>query len=179
MKKSTQFKLVVLLIIIILSMIMSRTMLRHSSSKERENLIQNRIEHKTELMREYFVGEKLDFLLDITQDSLLYINDFIFVFYYTNNDCNSCINDGFEICDEINIIYGQNIFIIISTSESRYGAYSFVDSEMKFQNKLTSIYSPIFFIFDENFIIRDIYLCDSNAKHNIKKGVKFIKRFLL
>lgn len=168
-------------IALIILLIALFTMIKNSkndSNGQQAYLIKSRIEHKSELMRKYFVGEKLEFLPIITNDSLIYCKNRILVYYYTNSDCYSCINDGFEICDELNLIFGQVIINTISTSTSRYRPNSYVDNERLFQNKLTSIYSPTFFVFDTNLVIIDIYLCDSNNENNIPNGIKFIQQFI-
>lgn len=178
MRKHLLFKSIILILVAIIALLVLNILINNRIPKERQSLIQHRIDHKTKLMKAQSVRKTFEFLIDITQDSLKYVNNLVFVFYYTNYDCNSCILDGFEICDKINKICGQNVINIISTANDRYGAESFIDSEMELQNKLTSIYSPVFFIFDDNFNFKDLYLCDSNAEHNIRKGVKFLKRFL-
>ncbi len=179
MKKTQLVLFTIIALIIVLTAIFTLT--KHSKTKngsQQAELIQNRIEHKSDLMRKLFIGEKLEFLPNITNDSLIYYNNRIIVYYYTNSDCFSCINDGFEICDELNLISGQVIINTISTSLTSYRPNSYIDNEKLFQNKLTSTYSPTFFVFDTNLVINDVYLCDSNNENNIPNGIKFIKQFI-
>jgi hypothetical protein len=149
-----------------------------NSKESRERVIELRFEEKRNLMLDSYQNKKLSFLPTITKDSIRTLNNKYFLFYYNSNDCYSCINDGLEICKDIDLELDENCFTIISTGAKDKYPYSFVDRKKEIQTKLVSIYSPIFFILNDQFEIIDLVICDSKIKDNKKVVKDFLYSYL-
>lgn len=136
--------------------------------------LKDRYERKTDLMSLKYINSDFSFIEDLYREDFIFNNDRLFIYFVDPNDCSTCIYDGFDVIDQIELIEGGN-FIYTLTWDNRFDrSLIVVDSNYTSMHLLSSAYSPAFFILNRNLMVENIFLIDGNINSSTKSAFRFI-----
>jgi predicted permease len=119
----------------------------------------------------------VSFTKQLTTHSLIY--------YYTGYDCSTCVENGFELINEINhYAKRENIFVIgTNTNIGRdqvnydYRNYIYSDEKQLLRKELKYIYTPVFLLIDTSFDIKKVYFPTRTETNTVRDDfIKSIKQ---
>jgi len=114
---------------------------------------------KSKKHKKRLVGKKIKAFEKIKIDSNS--NRYSVYFLYRETDCNTCIQQSFQMVDTVNtLLRNQRVKIISLSNNSTNNKYDIIDGSKIFNRKvLNFMFTPIFIILDKkDFHVKHVYI---------------------